>query len=220
MAWPFGRMVVCLFEDMAWGQINYPGEWSCDYWATPTTGCCSDMQNLVKAERPFWLVIFPEGTRYNILKHHMIQKSQQYARDNGLHPLDHLLTPRTTGFEVAMQTLRDHVSSVYDITIVYEGLHKVNNRTPPPSMFSYFDGRCSAVHIHVKRTPMVNIPQVCSCVSVSMCVSVCLSVCVSVYVSVCACVCVCLYVCLSLCVVFNPLSNQSWCSVFKVDCKL
>ena len=35
-----------------------------------------------------------------------------------------------------MQTLRDHVSSVYDISIVYEGPHKVNNRTPPPSMFS------------------------------------------------------------------------------------
>lgn len=35
-----------------------------------------------------------------------------------------------------MQTLRDHVSSVYDITVVYEGPNKVNNRTPPPSMFS------------------------------------------------------------------------------------
>jgi len=30
-----------------------------------------------------WLVIFPEGTRYNILKQHVIQKSQQYAKDNG-----------------------------------------------------------------------------------------------------------------------------------------
>ena len=35
-----------------------------------------------------------------------------------------------------MQTLRDHVNSVYDITIVYEGPNKINNRTPPPSMFS------------------------------------------------------------------------------------
>ena len=35
-----------------------------------------------------------------------------------------------------MQTLRDHVSAVYDITVVYEGPNKVNNRTPPPSMFS------------------------------------------------------------------------------------
>ena len=75
-----------------------------------------------------------------------------------------------------MQTLRDHVSSVYDITVVYEGPNKVNNRTPPPSMFSksphlqrgyhvistigYFDGRCSCVHIHVKRTPIADIPQV------------------------------------------------------------
>lgn len=35
-----------------------------------------------------------------------------------------------------MQTLRDHVISVYDITAVYEGPKKVNNRTPSPSMFS------------------------------------------------------------------------------------
>ena len=56
------------------------------------------MKQLVKAGRPvwsfdtdivlllsfqLWLVIFPEGTRYNILKEDAIKKSQQYAKDNG-----------------------------------------------------------------------------------------------------------------------------------------
>ncbi len=49
-----------------------------------------------------WLVIFPEGTRYDV-RHTASQKrlkSQEFAKAVGLPPLEHVLTPRTTGFEV------------------------------------------------------------------------------------------------------------------------
>jgi len=54
----------------------------------------------VKHETPFWLVIFPEGTRYDISKPNVIKESQDFARSNGLPVMEHILTPRTRATEV------------------------------------------------------------------------------------------------------------------------
>ena len=47
-----------------------------------------------------WLVVFPEGTRFNPQKPEKIEKSQKFAESLGLPKLDQVLTPHTTGFEV------------------------------------------------------------------------------------------------------------------------
>lgn len=47
-----------------------------------------------------WLVIFPEGTRYNLSKPEKLRKSHLYAESLGQPKLEQVLTPHTTGFEV------------------------------------------------------------------------------------------------------------------------
>lgn len=48
-------------------------------------------------------MIFPEGTRYDVRGQGSLKraKSQEFARSVGLPELEHVLTPRTTGFEVS-----------------------------------------------------------------------------------------------------------------------
>lgn len=49
-----------------------------------------------------WLVIFPEGTRFNIENPKKIKQSQDFAEKCGLPKFNQVLTPRTTGFEVSV----------------------------------------------------------------------------------------------------------------------
>ncbi|XP_064868787.1 1-acyl-sn-glycerol-3-phosphate acyltransferase epsilon-like isoform X2 [Oncorhynchus nerka] len=135
---------------------------------------------------PMYLVIFPEGTRYNPELKKMISDSQAFATKEGeqntrqiltRHPdlfprclfllrmtemrvcsgvwskslssfsleilrpvqglaaLDHVLTPRMKASHVAIETMRDHLDAVYDITVVYEATRgKSSDRQPAPTM--------------------------------------------------------------------------------------
>ena len=49
-----------------------------------------------------WLAIFPEGTRFDPQKSDKLERSQAYADSLGLPRLNHVLMPRTTGFEVGL----------------------------------------------------------------------------------------------------------------------
>ena len=52
-----------------------------------------------------WLVIFPEGTRFNPQNSAKLERSQAYADSLGLPRLNHVLMPHTTGFEVGLYTV-------------------------------------------------------------------------------------------------------------------
>lgn len=54
---------------------------------------------------------------------------------SGLAVLDHVLTPRMKASHIAIETMRDHLDAVYDVTVVYEGtLGTSSERHPAPSM--------------------------------------------------------------------------------------
>ena len=57
-------------------------------------------------ERPnnFQLILFPEGTN---LTTETKRKSNAFAAENNLKPLNHLLHPRTTGFSYIANQMRD-----------------------------------------------------------------------------------------------------------------
>jgi lysophosphatidate acyltransferase len=128
-----------------------------------------DQENFIKGLRrladtntPTWLVIFPEGTRFNANNPDRIEKSQEYARSLGVTEMRHVLTPKTTGFELSLGNIRDHFAAVYDVTIYYEGYHHGNQnhrqRSPPPDLFNFFSGACCRIHIHLHRTPVTDLP--------------------------------------------------------------
>ncbi|KAF7648341.1 hypothetical protein LDENG_00158290, partial [Lucifuga dentata] len=84
---------------------------------------------------PTYLVIFPEGTRYNPELKSVIADSQTFATKEGLAVLKHTLTPRMKASHIAFETMEGHLDAVYDITVAYEGtMDTTGERKPAPSM--------------------------------------------------------------------------------------
>jgi len=85
------------------------------------------------------LVIFPEGTRYSILKSKAIESSRQYSIANNLPILENVLMPKSRGFALIMQQLATTFDAVYDVTIGYEqtrySMLSKNQRSQAPDMF-------------------------------------------------------------------------------------
>ncbi|CAG5123174.1 unnamed protein product [Candidula unifasciata] len=107
-----------------------------------------------------WLVIFPEGTRYNPELVNIIEGSKRFAENQGLQPLECVLFPRMGALEVCVQQLRESIQCIYDVTIAYESAFhfKGKQRLPAPSMQDFLMGWCPRVHIHIARIPMTDVP--------------------------------------------------------------
>ena len=77
-------------------------------------------KNLRNLNEPFWLHVFPEGTRFSAKKRDLIEASQEHAKLMGLQVPQHTLVPRVGAFALARNELKDTVTHVYDVTIAYD----------------------------------------------------------------------------------------------------
>ncbi|XP_017268514.1 1-acyl-sn-glycerol-3-phosphate acyltransferase epsilon [Kryptolebias marmoratus] len=108
---------------------------------------------------PMYLVIFPEGTRYNPELKNVIADSQAFAAKEGLAVLKHTLTPRVKASHIAMEIMKDDLDAVYDVTVAYEGtLDSSGRRRPAPSMAEFLCKECPRIHIHFDRVRVKDIP--------------------------------------------------------------
>ncbi|XP_034040513.1 1-acyl-sn-glycerol-3-phosphate acyltransferase epsilon [Thalassophryne amazonica] len=112
-----------------------------------------------RLKTPMYLVIFPEGTRYNPELKNVIAASQAFATKEGLPILKHTLTPRTKASHIAIETMKGHLDAVYDVTVAYEGTWDADGqRKPAPSMPEFLCKECPRVHIHFERVDIKEIP--------------------------------------------------------------
>ncbi|XP_032628475.1 1-acyl-sn-glycerol-3-phosphate acyltransferase epsilon isoform X3 [Chelonoidis abingdonii] len=118
------------------------------------------LQAQVKAETPMYLVIFPEGTRYNPEMPKVIADSQLFADKEGLAVLKHVLTPRVKATHVAIDSMKNYLDAVYDVTVAYEGTvdHK-GQRKVAPSMTEFLCKECPKIHIYLDRIELKDIPE-------------------------------------------------------------
>ncbi|KAL5508983.1 hypothetical protein EMCRGX_G004255 [Ephydatia muelleri] len=120
------------------------------------------LNELVEKDINTWLVIFPEGTRFDPRNPKSIRTSQEQAMTLGIPRLNHVLSPRTTGFELVLTHIKRHFKAVYDVTIMYDGPEVYKRETlarlPAPDMFRFFSGYCTKVHIHIRRIPIELLP--------------------------------------------------------------
>lgn len=78
------------------------------------------IQQYCHSNYPHWLVLYPEGHRYDPTKVQTIQKVNKYAIDHGLPTYTHLLTPRTKALNLCLLSLHPHsIDAVYDVTIAF-----------------------------------------------------------------------------------------------------
>lgn len=107
-----------------------------------------------KHKVPLWLVSYSEGSRYSPSK---LQDCREYALLHGRKPPKYVLLPRTRGFVASVQALKNVVSAVYDVTLVYysrDGKHRV------PSPCDYILANLSGFvfEIHLSRHPISELP--------------------------------------------------------------
>ncbi|XP_043922072.1 1-acyl-sn-glycerol-3-phosphate acyltransferase epsilon-like [Protopterus annectens] len=118
-------------------------------------------QSQSKNGAPMYLVIFPEGTRYNPKRPHIeIEASQAFAKKEGLAVLQHVLTPRVKATHVAIDSMKDHIDAIYDVTVAYEGtVDNRGQRKLAPSMPEFLCNECPKVHIYFERVDLKDIPK-------------------------------------------------------------
>ncbi|KAL8598556.1 hypothetical protein ACOMHN_051344 [Nucella lapillus] len=119
------------------------------------------LRHMVKYNVPMWMVVFPEGTRYNPDYKEVIEKSRVYSRQHGTPELSHVLCPRAKATEVCVRELADYVSCVFDLTIAYNNTRCPLNgqRTASPGMPDFLSGCTSRVHIHMSKVPIQHVPR-------------------------------------------------------------
>lgn len=117
-------------------------------WARDHSSIAATFSQYKKHRIPFWLISFLEGTRATPEK---ILRSQEYAKNQGLPVLQHVLTPRTKGFLATVEGLKSEFSVVYDLTIGFEG--------KAPGLFRFFLTPVNRVHLHCKRYTAESLPK-------------------------------------------------------------
>ncbi|MBM4370212.1 MAG: acyltransferase [Deltaproteobacteria bacterium] len=104
-------------------------------------------RRILRDRVPVWVASFVEGTR---LRPGKLERARAWAAERGLHPLAHVLQPRTKGFVATLQGLEGHLDAVYDLVIGYEG--------GVPDLVQWSTGAVSRVHLHVRRTAVPVLP--------------------------------------------------------------
>ncbi|XP_030167919.1 1-acyl-sn-glycerol-3-phosphate acyltransferase epsilon isoform X2 [Prionailurus viverrinus] len=118
------------------------------------------LRRYMNAETPMYLVIFPEGTRYNPELTKVISASQTFAAKEGLAVLKHVLTPRIKATHVAFDSLKNYLDAIYDVTVAFEGtIDDKGQRKEAPSMAEFLCKECPKIHIHIDRIDRKDVPE-------------------------------------------------------------
>ncbi|KIH53789.1 Acyltransferase [Ancylostoma duodenale] len=90
-------------------------------------------------DEKFWLLVFPEGTRYSLKRKENILVSQEFCRRKGIPEFKNVLSPRAGGAFMALENL-ESLDAVYDVTIAYgqtrllDEFHKTGEFPDPVSV--------------------------------------------------------------------------------------
>jgi len=119
------------------------------------------LRNFAKHKSENWLILYAEGTYCTPHSHWLIEKNHEFSRKNGLPVLYNVLLPRTTGFELIMET-REAFDYVTDVTIAYSKPYQVKvGAYQPPNMLQMFipnDNEPVTVHLHYRTYKMSDLP--------------------------------------------------------------
>lgn len=150
-------------------------------WRTDASRLSTELYNIASTATPYWVVLFPEGSRRTGPK---VAASQAYSRSRGLPVLSHLLFPRFKAFVAAIQAARatpradvtaaaaaatvasggssNGVAGVGGVKPVFEAVVDatfVFEPPIPPTVWECLSGRAaSTIHMHVTYHPMASLP--------------------------------------------------------------
>ncbi|TNN08041.1 1-acyl-sn-glycerol-3-phosphate acyltransferase epsilon [Schistosoma japonicum] len=107
-----------------------------------------------------WMVIYPEGTRYNPWKRDVIKQSQKFAIEKaGIKPFKHVLVPRRRGLQLILNQMHDCLDVLYDVTTIFadENGYPHDHSIPAPGLTNWLL-KPRSLYIYLKRIPIKQIP--------------------------------------------------------------
>ncbi len=144
----FVKDIIKYFPGVGWGMLFLDCLFIKRNWTEDRDYISRMFAKILKFQVPVWIINFSEGTRQTPEK---LQKSQEYARSQGMKEPSHVLIPRTKGFVATLDALSTHLDAVYDVTIAYnEGV---------PDLWQWIKGYVHEVHLHVQRFPVEELPK-------------------------------------------------------------
>eukprot|EP00871_Galdieria_phlegrea_P002654 jgi/Galph1/338/GphlegSOOS_G5077.1 len=168
-----GKMSVGCIPMLGWMTLNTGALISLSRkWQTDKEKLQTTFRRLQNADRDFWVLTYPEGTRFSLEKKSL---SQQFAKNHNLTLFQNVLIPRFKGFFTCISILRSRISFLYNATIMYEGGEDSNGVTRMNLAKVFFLRRVfmetskddhkkikavvlPVTHIHVEKVPMQDVP--------------------------------------------------------------
>jgi 1-acyl-sn-glycerol-3-phosphate acyltransferase len=146
MKW-FVKDVLKFVPGVGWGMLFLDCLFIKRNWDADAGHIRATFSKIIDQKIPLWLISFSEGTRITAAK---LARTREYANKQSLPLPEHVLIPRTKGFVASVEGLRGHIQAVYDVTIAYpEGI---------PTLWQYFRGLASRIHLRVKRCAVEELP--------------------------------------------------------------
>ncbi|CEF68509.1 1-acyl-sn-glycerol-3-phosphate acyltransferase epsilon [Strongyloides ratti] len=110
---------------------------------------------------PYWLCIFPEGTRFNAKSFTSIDKTHDWCIQQGIRAFMNVGRPYSKAFTLSFNNLNQHIDAVYDITIGYNSTDKMPIRGEPLNMFDLClkAAENKSIHIYIKKHHPDSIPR-------------------------------------------------------------
>lgn len=119
-------------------------------WSKDADSIRSTFHKILECDLPFWVMIFPEGTR---MKPSKFVSSRAYAKRKGLPVFERVLVPRPKGVWASIQGLRPKLQAIYDVSIAYD-------ESVAPALGRYFCRGGFIIKIHVTRIPVESLPTI------------------------------------------------------------
>jgi len=132
---------------VGWGMLFLDCVFLKRDWAKDRKRIAATFSRLNHPKSRFWLISFPEGTRFTKEKH---ARAVQFAQARGLPIPVHTLVPKPRGFSATMTGLGTKLDAVYDLTLRFSG--------PPPGFLAFFFRPQPPIEVLVKRYPINQIP--------------------------------------------------------------
>ena len=103
--------------------------------------------------RPFWVGIYPEGTRITDEK---CKQSQELSRQRGLPVLNNVLMPRAKGIGIMIEQTRKYgADSIFNMTFAYE-----DGEMYLRDFLRNGEFKTSTIHVYAERAPIASVPEV------------------------------------------------------------
>lgn len=147
----FVKDVIKWLPGIGWGMLFLDCLFVKRNWNSDKEKIIATFDRLRRNRTRFWILSFIEGTRLTRAK---LERSQDYCRKAGLPVLNHVMSPRTRGFEATLDGLGTLTDAVYDVTLAFEGFETGQI----PGFGALFFGPIHRVHIHVDRFAAAAIP--------------------------------------------------------------